>query len=399
MLCLSKNYFMKTLSYMLLILLIASGCASTKKLLGKGHYDKVIDKSVKKLIKNPGSEKDAINLNKAYELANERDLERINYLKMEGNPDTWDEIYHRYSILKTRQEKVKKVLPLNIGGKSINYEYVDYNAKIVEAKTKAADYYYEHGKELMANNNKESYRQAYYEFRKAKDYKGGSYQNIDNYISEARYNGISRVLVYTGNSTHLRLSQEFMDNLLAFKSDGLNSEWVEFHLEPLDRDIEYDYNIEINLQIIDISPEMIKTREYIEKKTVENGYEYVLDKRGNVMKDSLGNDIKVKKYKDLTCTIIERIQEKSVTIKGEIEIISTNPARLITKEPVAASTYFDHVSARAVGDIEALKPETRKLLEIEPLPFPDDFAMVYDCSEALKNSIRDVIIHNRYKIY
>jgi hypothetical protein len=390
---------MKTLTYILLILLILSGCTSTKKLMSKGHYDKVIDKSVKKLIKNPGSEKDAINLDKAYGLANDRDLERINYLKLEGNPDTWDEIFQRYSILKARQDKVKKVLPLNIRGETINYKYVDYNAKIVEAKTKAADYYYEHGKELMGNKNKESYRQAYYEFRRAKDYRGGSYQNIDNYINEARYNGISKVLIYTANSTHLRLSQEFMDNLLSFNNDGLNSEWVEYHLDPLDRDIEYDYNIEINLQIIDISPEEIKTKEYMEKKTVEDGFEYVLDNRGNVMKDSLGNDIKVKKFKDLTCTIIERLQEKSVTIKGEIEIISTNPSRLITKEPIAASTYFEHLTARAVGDIEALKPETRKLLENEPLPFPDDLAMIFDCSEALKNSIRDVIIHNRYRIY
>ncbi len=390
---------MKALTYILLILLIISGCTSTKKLLSRGHYDKVINKSVKKLIKNPGSEKDAINLDKAYKLANDRDLERINYLKMEGNPDTWDEIFQRYSILKSRQDRVKKVLPLNIGGGSVSYEFIDYNAKIVEAKTKAADYYYEHGKQLMANKNKESYRQAYYEFNKAKNYKGASYQDIDDYINQARYNGISRVLVYTANSTHLRLSPEFMDNLLSFNSNGLNSEWVEYHLRALDRDIEYDYNIEINLQIIDVSPEMINTKEYIEKKTVEDGFEYVLDKNGNVMKDSLGNDIKVKKYKDLVCTIIERLQEKSVNIKGEIEIISTNPSRLIATEPVAASTYFEHLSARAVGDLEALKPETRRLLENEPLPFPDDNAMIYDCSEALKNSIRDVIIHNRYRIY
>jgi len=311
---------MKTLIYLLLILLIISGCTSTKKLLSRGHYDKVINKSVKKLIKNPGSEKDAINLDRAYKLANDRDLERINYLKMEGNPDTWDEIFQRYSILKSRQDRVKKVLPLNIGGESVNYEFIDYNAKIVEAKTKAADYYYVHGKQLMENKNKESYRQAYYEFRKAKDYKGASYQDIDDYISQARYNGISRVLVYTANSTHLRLSQEFMDNLLSFNSNGLNSEWVEYHLEHMDRDIEYDYNIEINLQIIDVSPEMIKTKEYIEKRTVEDGFEYVLDKNGNVMKDSLGNDIKVKKYKDLVCTIIERLQEKSVNIILNCEI-------------------------------------------------------------------------------
>ena len=386
---------MRTSIYIVLSLLIITGCSSTKDMFSKGNYDKVVDKSVKKLIKKPDSEKDAVNLDKAYKLANERDLERIKYLKLEGNPDTWDEVFRIYSLLSARQSKVKRVLPLNIGGEYVNYEFVDYNAEIVAAKTKAADYYYEHGKKLMTNNTKESYRQAYQELTRAESYKGGSYQDIDNLISEARYNGISRVLVNTVNRTHLNLPHEFMDNLLSFNTSGLNSEWVEYHFRPMDRDIEYDYIIDIILQITDVSPEMFNTKEYIEKRTVEDGFEYVLDKNGNVMKDSLGNDIRVKRYKDLTCTIIERFQEKSASIKGEIEIMSTNPRRLINKEPIGASTFFEHKSARAVGDIEALKPEARKLLESEPLPYPDDFTMIYDCGEALKNSIHDVILHNR----
>ena len=88
-----------------------------------------------------------------------------------------------------------------------------------------------------------------------------------------------------------------------------------------------------------------------------------------------------------------------MSIKGEIEILSTEPRRLISKEPVGASTFFEHKSARAVGDVEALKPETRKLLDSEPLPYPDDFTMIYDCGDALRNSIRDVILHNRPKIF
>jgi hypothetical protein len=390
---------MKTIMYIVLSLFVITGCTSTKDLFSKGNYDKVIDKSIKKLIKKPDSEKDAINLDKAYRLANERDLERIKYLKLEGNPDTWDEVFSIYSLLSARQSKIKRVLPLKIRGESVNYEFADYNAEIVEAKTKAADYYYEHGKKLMSNNTKESYRQAYQEFTRAENYKGGTYQDIDDLISEARYKGISRVLVNTVNRTHLNLPPDFMDNLLSFNTSGLNNEWVEYHLRPLDRDIEYDYIIDIILQVIDVSPEMFDTKEYMEKKTVEDGFDYVLDKNGNVMKDSLGNDIKVKRYKDLSCTIIERYQEKSVNIKGEVEVLSTGPRRLINKEPVGASTSFEHRSARAVGDIEALKPETRKLLDSEPLPYPDDFTMIYDCGELLKNSIRDVILHNRPKIY
>ncbi len=73
-------------------LLLVMSCSSPEKLLQKGNYDALIEKSVKNLIKKPDSEEDANMLDKAYKLANDRDLERIKYLKMEGNPNTWDEM-------------------------------------------------------------------------------------------------------------------------------------------------------------------------------------------------------------------------------------------------------------------------------------------------------------------
>ena len=80
---------MKSSFILILSLLIIISCASPEKLLQRGDYDAVIEKSVKNLIKNPGSEEDASMLDKAYKLANDRDLERVKYLKMEGNPNSW----------------------------------------------------------------------------------------------------------------------------------------------------------------------------------------------------------------------------------------------------------------------------------------------------------------------
>ena len=50
----------------------------------KGNYDEIISRSVKKLIKSPDSNKDAINLDQAFKLANERDLDAIKFLKLDG---------------------------------------------------------------------------------------------------------------------------------------------------------------------------------------------------------------------------------------------------------------------------------------------------------------------------
>ena len=114
---------MQKIFTLLLAALLLAGCGSTTKKLQQGNYDAVIDKTTKKLIRKPDA-KDAAEMDRAYRMANERDYERIKYLKMENNPDSYDEIFSRYNMLKERQRKVRTVTPLTVDGKSFSYEYV-----------------------------------------------------------------------------------------------------------------------------------------------------------------------------------------------------------------------------------------------------------------------------------
>jgi hypothetical protein len=388
---------MKKIAYLLAIIIVTS-CASSKKQLQKGNYDAAIEKSVKKLIKKPDDKDEILILDKAYNIANEQDLSRVKYLKLESNPGRWDEILNHYIRLKNRQTRVRTVLPLRMPRRTIDYEYFDYDREIVEAKHNAAEFFFVHGQKLMGNNNKESYREAYYEFMKVKEY-WGDYENIDQLINESHYLGMSRVLVTIENKTHLKLSEEFKKDLLAINHAALNSEWVEYHIRHLDDNINYDFLVYISLKIIDVSPELVKEKDYIEKKKVEDGFDYALDQNGNVMRDTAGNDIKIKKYKNLQCTVIETVQQKSVNIAGDVEIIETNPEKLIKKDAIGAETYFEHLSARAIGDLGALTSDTRKLVEMDPVPFPDDVLLIMQCSETLKMAIRDILRRNRRYIY
>jgi hypothetical protein len=386
---------MKSFTGFILSMIMLMSCSSPEKLLQKGNYDAIVEKSVKNLIRNPDSEEDATMLDKAYKLANDRDIERVKYLKMEGNPNTWDEMLSLYSNLKNRQTSVKRVLPLHIGGQLIQYNFVDYDAEIVAAKRKAAEYYNAHGRMLMENKTKESYRQAYYELVKAKNYSGDSYHDLDQVINNAKNLGMSRVLIGIVNRTIINLPQEFSDGLVAVNANELNSEWVEYHTRKLDDNVQYDYFIDIILQAVNVSPDLMQDKDLIEKKTVDNGFDYVLDSKGNVMKDTAGNDIKIKKYKEIQCTVIESHQQKDCNITGEIEFIATNPQSLLKKQPIAAGTHFEHISARAIGDLNALSPEKKNLVAIKPVPFPNDIQMIIDCTEALKKSIHEAISYNR----
>jgi uncharacterized protein YceK len=384
----------KIVSVSIILILILSGCSSSKKQLEKGNYEAALDKAVKQLRKDNRDTKQISILDKSFKTLSEQDNERIRYLKLEEKPANWDEIYQINKRMSDRQAYVRTVTPLELNGKTIEYPYVDYMPEMVAAKRKSADFYFAHGNELMKNKLKESYRQAYYEFIRARDYVG-NYEGIDNKIDDAKYLGMSRVLITLQNKSLIKFDQEFEQDLLSLDLPRLNSEWVEYHTQDLNQNTQYDYFVNVNVRNIIVSPDQTMQKDTVVKKEVEDGFSYQLDKKGNVMKDSLGNDIKTKKYKTLQCALIETIQSKACQINGDVEVIQVNPNKVLKKDPLGAQSDFEYVSARALGDIQALSQAQIEKTKSKAVPFPSDMEMVLRCSDALKQAINGAVQSNK----
>jgi hypothetical protein len=384
--------------FLIILILFISGCGSSKKQLQRGNYDAAVQKSVKQLRKDPSDVKQIDILDQAYRIANDQDNERVRLLKMEGKPNNWDEIYLVYKTLNDRQALVRTVTPLNSNGRSISYPQVDYLPDMVNAKRKAADYYFGHGNELMNSGIKESYRQAYAEFIRAKEYVG-DYEGIDNKIMEAKNQGMSRVFVSIQNSSVLKFPKEFEDDLLTLDFPRLNSEWVEYYTQNLNGRTQYDYFVNVNVKNVAVSPDQSLQADSVIKRDIEDGYSYVLDKKGNVMRDSLGNDIKLKKYKTVQCALVQTTQSKACRIDGDVEVISMNPNKTLTKEPIGAQSNFENVSSRALGDTQALNAKQLERTKTAIVPFPTDVEMIVRCSESLKKAISTAIQSNRRFIF
>jgi hypothetical protein len=396
-----KNNFIRMkriIPFIFIMTILLSGCGSSKKQLQKGNYDAAIDKAVKQLRRDPSDEKQINILTQSYNVANDQDNERIRILKMEGRPDNWDEIYLVYKALNDRQSLVRTVTPLNLNGRTVDFPYVDYVPEMVSAKRKAADFYYAHGNELMKNGIKESYRQAFNEFVRAKEYVG-DYEGIDSKIQEAKYQGMSRVLVTVQNNSIIKFPKEFEQDLLALDLPSLNTDWVEYHPQNINKDTQYDYFVNVNVRNVAVSPDQTIQRDSVIKRDVEDGFTYVLDKKGNVMRDSLGNDIKQKKYKTLQCALVETIQSKACRIDGDVEVIQMYPNKILKKDPIGAQSTFENISSRALGDVKALNAKQLERTKTAILPFPSDIEMVVRCSESLKVAIRGAIQNNRRFIY
>lgn len=381
----------KSATLIILTAFIVSGCISSKRYLQNGDYDYAIKKSVKKLMKKPDNEKEIRVLTQAYSLANQKDLDNISFLKKTGEPDIWDKIFSTYSVMKTRQEKVK-TLPQSILNKS-GYVYVNYDQEIIEAKKKAAAYFYAHAQTLLNKGDRANARTAYYELLKVKEYYS-SYKDNDSLVNRALLQGTANVLFKIKNQTTILLPADFETALTKISLTELNKLWINYDVNEV-KDRTYDYVILVNIKAIDVSPEFLKEIHYQESKEIEDGFTYLLDKNGNVVKDSLGNDIRIPKYKTISCDVVETQQKKTVVITGTLDYLNNETGQLLKTDPVTAQTFFENFYATANGNVLALKDETRKKTANKPMPFPANPAMILLAGDVMKGMVKDIIRKNK----
>lgn len=380
--------------YFLAVSFLLFGCVSSKKELNRGNYAAAVHKSVRKLRKNRTNTKEVFVLEQAYSKANQQDFDRIEFLKKEGNPDIWDEVFSTYSTLKNRQDYVKTVLPLKVSGREANIPVRNYDEELIAAKKKAAEYFYAHGNQLLSKNDKFEARKAYSDFQMVKNYYS-NYKDVDDLLLKSRSMGVSRAMLKMDNKSGIPLPKEFEEDLFKISLNDLNSTWMIYDTK-YNKDANYDYGLIANIKTIAVSPESVKEIRSNETMEVPDGFSYVLDKKGNVMKDSLGNDIKIPKTKTISCTVIQVLLHKQAVISGTLDYVDIRTGQLLRSDPITSEVCFDNISATAIGDLNALKPETKQLLNNRPMPFPSDPAMLMQSSHTLKEMIKGIVYNNRY---
>ncbi|HOY30858.1 MAG TPA: hypothetical protein PKW80_03165 [Bacteroidales bacterium] len=375
-----------------MILLIVGGCSSSKQYLEKGNFDMATKKSIAKLRKKPDNAKQLWVLTQAYKKANAQNLERIDFLRKTGQPDIWEEVFQNYTALKNRQD-LAKTLPQNILT-SIGFEFHDYDKDLIESEKKACDYYYALGVKLLNSNDKMSARQAYSEFLKIKKHYT-DYKDVKDLIRKAEEMGTSHVIMYMQNNSNALLPKDFEYEFLKIDIPDLDTKWVKYDTKEQDG-LTYDYAIVVNLKVIDVSPERLKEKIWTEAKTIQDGWTYQLDNRGNVMKDSLGNDIKEPRYIRTECHVKEIAQHKEAVLSGKLDFYNNASKQLMTSENIIANSVFSNGYLMANGDLRALTPETQKRLGNAPLPFPGDFDMILMANEFLQKAVMEVVRNKSY---
>ncbi len=379
----------KTITLLLGIFLLTS-CGS-QRYLQKAQFDQAINVAVKKIRKKPTKVEEIDNLKYAYTKANQIDKDRLSYLFESQTDDIWDEVHQRYNKLYYRQELVK-TLPDDILTQ-IGYTEENYAQKITQSKQNAAEYHYNKGVNLLVSKNKYDARDAYSNFVKARSFYP-HYKDVNQKITEAKFIGTNHILFKIANESKIMLPEDFEKEMLKISLDELNQQWIDYDTRASEN-IPYDFYIQLSIKQITVSPNNVSNNSFKEEKEIEDGFKYQLDAKGNVQKDTLGNDVKLPIYKIINCTVRETLQHKEALIGGTIDYINTVTNQLVKTHPVTATMVFDYHSAEAFGDINALKEESKKKIGGEPIAFPADPQMIMDAVSMLKENTKTIIYSNK----
>lgn len=374
-----------------LVAILLTSCQTARKFTESGDYDSAIELCVRKLRGKEDKKQEYVQgLEVAFQKAQERDLALVNQLIAENRPSNWERIHDLHLLIRSRQDKVRPLIPLKAkNGYTAHFDLVEIGRMESESRAKAADYLYNKALSLIETAEKgyrHAARDAYDALQEIGRCYYSDYRDKEKLLAKAHELGTAYVLVRIDNRSGSSIPRDFEERLLAISKLDLDDEWRAFFFDEKPGET-FDYEAVIHVNRIDISPERFNERNYEDEKEIRDGWEYVLDKKGNVMKDSLGNDIKQPKYVKVHAHVKEVHQTKAARLAAAVELRDLNRDAAIDTRDLSTEIIFEHDAATFRGDERALSDESRRKIGSAPAPFPFDADMIVQAAEQIRPNL------------
>lgn len=366
-----------------------SGIKNTQKNLAQGNYDSAIDQSLNYLYKKRyGKKAPEFHqlLFESYTKAVDKDKRRLAYLTQDANPENLEQKFNVFLQLEKRQNKIRPLLPID----GYNFKIENYNSETLNTRNQLSEYLYTKASNKLASNNKHFIREAHQDFNYIQEI-NSNYKDVANLIRISKNKGMDYVFVTLHNNTNQLIPQKLADNLLNMGQYRLDNYWTKYQTF-INPDIHYDFELKIIYDEINMSPERIKETIIIKDKIIVDGTEYVLDAKGNVKKDSKGNDIKKDKKIKVTSKIRQFHQTKTCNVKVRAIVLNADNQQPIFNFPISSSFIFDHYFATQRGDKRALNTNFCGMLSNKRLPFPSHQQMILDTNNDVKCQLQEILI-------
>lgn len=377
-------------------LFLLGSCSSPQRLLDSGDYDAAIDLCIRRLSGKEKKKSEYVRtLEDAFEKATSRDMRLAESLEREGRPENWERINEIHRAIQRRQGRVEPLLPLiDENGYKASFQFVRIDELEQKSKENAATYFYNRATELIGRaekGDKLAARQAYAELGQIDRYYR-DFRDKELLKQRALDLGTDHILVSVVNDAPVALPQRFEEELLQLSVGDLNSQWRLFYTNNKARNY-FDYLAKVRFTDIAVSPERVQERSYVEHKEIEEGWEYVLDANGNVLKDSLGNDVRVPKKIFITAEVLEVYQSKVASLSGRVEWMEIRTNNLLRSEPVAVDAVFENYASTFRGDRRALSAESLSRIGNTPQPFPTNESLLLLAARMIRPSVKQKLAY------
>lgn len=382
---------MKNLSLLLITALII-GCTTiktTQKKLNSGSYDAAIEDALKKLRPNKSkksSQPYVFLLQEAYEKAQKRDQDKLRQFQNSPNYLELKSLYYLYDRLDRRQKKIEPILPLTSlqSGREVRFSRQDYFPALEDSKNRWATALFSAvSQQLEANSaDKFAYRSLFDAVLELQQVRRLTTLE-DAMAKELQFRGTIFVQASINNDTDQILPEKLATQLLDIPTGTLQNRWAIFHQKPQEN-TPYEYEVKLNFESIDISPEKIQEQVFESEKEIEDGTTILKDEDGNQVKDSLGNAIEVPRFKTVRSVFYQSLQQKFIQVKASLVLQSVSSQETISKFPLETQWVFEHRFGTFKGDRRALKRNWLRFLQLKQRPFPSNEEMLLGASKDIK---------------
>ena len=337
-------------SFIFLCTIFLFSCKSAEKLYNKGRYDEAVMLAAKKLQKKPGNAELLNVLQDAYRFAVNGHESNIRNLANSNSDLRWEHIYSEYQQLQALYEAIRRSPSV--------YDIVqptDYSSYLATYKEEAGNARYERGLELMDQDNKQSYRQAYSEFQKALALKPGDL-SIKQKMQESYENAVTNVVIQPLNRFGYQYTnydfdyRNFNYEILRYLNNN-KGQFVRYYSpsEARSGHLKTDNSVEMRFSDVNIG-------RYRDQRSTREVSKQVVSKEIVISKDSV-----VREYTTVKVKIITTI--RSINADGLLQATARDYYdRRIWNDTYRGEYSWTYSFATYTGDERALSDEDKKLI-------------------------------------
>jgi hypothetical protein len=380
----------KLYSITVLIAVLFTFCKSPAKLYDKGNYNDAMDAAIKKLQKDPGDYESREVLKSSYKYAVEERQDQIRILSNSSNETKYDQIFQQYNQLQGLYEKIRRYPAI------VQFlKPVDYSADVETYSTKAFEAHLAKADKWMDGEDRRSYREAYYEFKKALSYKPDDFDTRKK-LEDAYDAAVVKVMLvptdainsnyyYSNSSYQVR---NFQDALMRNLNYNTGNDFIKYYTEwsTGSKQIQPDEIVEMRMGRMNIG------QPYDQNSSRQVSKEVVVKEK------VYGKDSVEKEYAKVYATITTTKR----TLVSDVDMYVTareQKGRILWSDNVRSEHQWKVEFASYTGDERALSDSDKTLLTKKDYKTPKEEDITNDLLTKLQNDVVYKLrnYYNRYQ--